>query len=506
MSLKKRYDALLPLRDPFMDRAQEASKYTLPHLMPRDGHSKSSKLPTPYQSVGARGVSNLAAKLLIALFPPGHPFFKLDVDKFTIDKISEDEQARAEFDKALSDVEQSVMSHVESSPLRTSAFETLKHLIATGNGLMYKPPGSKRGDIRFYDLSKYVVKRDASGNVLEGVLKESISPSMVSEEVRRACDCEDMNADTKNVDLYTGFKYEDGKCVVTQEINDKAVPDAKDEYPEDKSPWIVLRMQKVDGEDYGRGYVEEYLGDLISLEGLTKAIVKGSAAAAKVVFLVNPNGTTKATDLNKAQSGDFKTGRADDVTSLGLDKFADFRVAKDTIDMIERRVAQGFLLNSAVQRDAERVTAAEVQYMAQELDDALGGIYSILAQEFQLPLVRRYMQDLMNQKKLPELPEELVNPVIVTGMDALGRTADLAKLDTLVGDIFSLSPEIASQYIDLSNYIKRKGAYLRIDTEGLIRTQQQVDQANQKAQMQQMLQEMGPQMMQGVMEQQKGNK
>ena len=43
----------------------------------------------------------------------------------------------------------------------------------------------------------------------------------------------------------------------------------------------------VDGEDYGRGRVEEFLGDLQSLESLTQAITEGSAAAAKVVFLVS---------------------------------------------------------------------------------------------------------------------------------------------------------------------------------------------------------------------------
>lgn len=504
MTLKARYEALTTSRDPFLSRARLASQYTLPHLIPPDGHSAHSNLPTPYQSVGARGVANLSAKLLLALLPPGHPFFKLDIDKFTLQELAQDTEARAEFDKAMSDVEQSIMSHVESSPIRISTFEIMKHLLVAGNVLIYKPPGSKKSDIRVYDLTKYVCKRDTSGNLMEMILKESISPSMLSEEVREACECDKGGQDFKNVDLFTGIKREQSKWVVTQEINGKPVPNVRDEYPLDKSPWIVLRMQKIDGEDYGRGYVEEFLGDLISLEGLTKAIVKGSAAAAKVIFLVDPNSTTKATDLSKASSGDFKTGRATDVTTLGLDKFADFRVALDTIDRIERRVAQGFLLSASVQRDAERVTAAEVQFMAQELDDALGGIYSILAQEFQMPLITRIIEDLTNQRKLPELPSEVVNPVIVTGMDALGRNADLAKLDTLVRDIFALSPEIASQYINLSNYIKRKGAYLRLDTDGLIRTQEEVDQANQQNQMQAMLQQMGPQVLQGVIDQQKG--
>jgi hypothetical protein len=215
---------------------------------------------------------------------------------------------------------------------------------------------------------------------------------------------------------------------------------------------------------------------------------------------VDPNSTTKATDLAKSESGDFKTGRASDVTSLGLDKFADFRVALDTIDRIERRVAQGFLMNASVQRDAERVTATEIQLIAQELDDALGGIYSILAQEYQIPLVTRVVVDMTSDSKLPELPEELVTPTIVTGLDALGRNADLAKLDALVGDLFNLSPEIANQYLNLSNYIKRRGAYLRIDIDGLVRTEEEIAQSQQQNQSMQMLQQFGPQVLQGFID------
>lgn len=501
-TLKSRYDKLMASREPFLRRARAAAEHTLPMLLPQEGTTAATNFKSQFQSVGAHGVTTLSAKLLLALLPPGHAFFKLDVDKFTLAEIAGTDEARGEFDKAMSDVEQTILSYIEASPLRTSTFEAMKHLLVAGNVLMYKPPASPTGDVRVYDLTKYVTKRDAAGNLMELVLKERISPTVLPENIRTACQCDKTEAETKDIDLYTGIKRAGDKWVVHQELNDIKVPGAEDAYPLDKNPWIVLRLQKIDGEDYGRGYVEEFLGDLISLEGLMKAIVKGSAAASKVLFFVQPNSVTRASDCNKAASGDFVTGRADDISSLGLDKFADFRVALEAIDRIEKRLGSAFMLNGSVQRDAERVTAEEVRFMARELDDALGGIYSILAQEFQLPLIRRIIPDMVVLGKLPELPEQIINPVIVTGLDALGRTADLSKLDNLVRDIFALSPEIASKYVDLSNYIKRRGAYLRIDTDGLIRSQEEVDKADQQAQMQQMMQQMGPQMMQGAMQSQ----
>ena len=45
-------------------------------LFPKETDTSSTKYDTPYQSVGARGVNNLVAKLMLALFPPNAPFFR----------------------------------------------------------------------------------------------------------------------------------------------------------------------------------------------------------------------------------------------------------------------------------------------------------------------------------------------------------------------------------------------------------------------------------------------
>ena len=50
-----------------------------------------------------------------------------------------------------------------------------------------------------------------------------------------------------------------------------------------------------------------------------------------------------------------------------------------------------YLLNVVV-RDSERTTAEEVRMTTQELQDSLGGIYGILSQEFQLPLLEENYQ------------------------------------------------------------------------------------------------------------------
>ena len=55
--------------------------------------------------------------------------------------------------------------------------------------------------------------------------------------------------------------------------------------------------------------VGQFIGDLKSLEGLSQALVEGSAAAAKVVFTVSPSSTTKPSTLAAAGNGAIIQGR-----------------------------------------------------------------------------------------------------------------------------------------------------------------------------------------------------
>jgi hypothetical protein len=232
---------------------------------------------------------------------------------------------------------------------------------------------------------------------------------------------------------------------------------------------------------------------LQSLESLTRAIVEGSAAAAKVLFLVNPNGTTRHKSLSESPNGAIVQGNAGDVSTLQLNKFNDFRVAAETINQIKDRLAQNFLLTSSAIRNAERVTAEEIRLISQELNAALGGIFSLLSNDLQAPLLSRLMSVMEKNKKMPKLPKDLVNPVIVTGLDSLGRQGDLNSLDSfLLGSSQVLGPEAVANFVNVSEYIKRRATALGIKTAGLIKTQEQLAQEQQQAQLMQMAEKLGP--------------
>mgnify|MGYP003651575782 FL=1 len=61
------YERWQGLRETYLERARDASKLTIPTLIPQAGLTSSTKFPTPFQSVGSRGVNNLANALNISL-------------------------------------------------------------------------------------------------------------------------------------------------------------------------------------------------------------------------------------------------------------------------------------------------------------------------------------------------------------------------------------------------------------------------------------------------------
>lgn len=490
----QRYKELEALRQPFLDRGREASKLTLPHIMPPEGYRDANggtKLYQPWQSIGARGVNNLASKILFVALPPNTPFFRLKIDENTLSELAgEDPTVKSSLEEALGKIEGRAMDHVEHIALRIGFQEATKHLIITGNALAYLPDTENDG-MRVFGLDRYVAMRDASGNLMELLTKERVAHSTLDDEVKSKLTADKYKkhdgSNEPEVDLYTWVTRESDQWRVVQFVDDIRVDETEGTYPLDKLPWMPLRWNRIDGEDYGRGLAEEYMGDLRALEGLSMAIVKFAAGAARVVALNDPNGMTDSDDVTGADDWEVISGRAGDISFLQIEKYPDFQVAKATADEITRRLMQGFLMVNSVQRDGERVTAEEIRYMASELEDTLGGVYSTLAQEFQRPLVGILLDSLRKLRKIPKLPKGLVNPQIITGLEALGRGHDLKKLDTfLLGlrDLFG--PEALASEVHLNEYLKRRAAALGVDPKGLVKTPEE-KQAEQQAMMQQQM-------------------
>lgn len=481
-------------RESYLDRAQECASLTIPMLYPPDGFTDTERITTPFQGLGARGVNNLASKLLLALFPPNSPFFRLKVEDKIIAELNAlgEPNVQSEIETSLANIERQVNETIESGGMRVVFFEAIKHLLVAGNVLIHLP---KEG-IRIFRLDQFCVTRDGMGNVTEIVTKECVSEDALPPDLKEIVENDDEFKDSEEIEIWTCVHREDENTYISYQMigNTKEIPGTRGKHKADELPWIPLRLSAIAGESYGRSFVEEYLGDLRSLEGLTKAIVEGSTAAARLVMMVRPNGTTRRADLAKAENGAIITGHAEDVTFLQVQKFNDFRVAGETIASIGTRLASAFLLNSSVQRNADRVTAEEIRYMAQELEEALGGVYSVLAQEWQLPLLRRILARLKKSGEIPNLPKTGIKPMVVTGVEALGRGHDLNKLQiffTVMQQTFG--PQIFAERVKVDEAIRRMLSSLGLDGKNLIKTDEELaQQQNQQMMQQAVMKGIGP--------------
>ena len=486
-SVKTLYEKMDQDRAPYLDRAREVSKLTLPFLMPPAGHTSTATLPTPWTNMGARGVNNLASKMLLTLIPPS-PFFRLSIDNQTLAGLDESGQLRSQLEEKLMVAEQAIVREIEKSSIRPVIYEAFRHLIVAGNCLLFV---NEEG-VRSFGLDQYVIHRDPMGNVEKIITKAVIGSNQLDPKVLARLKTNDPGRDEDTHELYTCIKAKGKKFDVFQSVSGVIIEDSIGSYTEASMPYIALRWNLISGASYGRGLGEEVLGDLKTSAGLIKALVEGTAASAKVLFLVSPNGSTRARQLAESENGAILQGNANDVSVVRVDKHSDFRVALETIRMINTRLEHNFLLTQSVTRDAERVTAREIDVLKENLDAALGGTFSQLSQSFQLPLVKRMMHMMTKSKALPAMPKELVSPVITTGLESLGRTHDLAKLDAFIGGVIqTMGPQMVQQYVNVGDYLKRRAAALGINTKGLIKTEEQVSQETQQAQQMQMAQKLG---------------
>lgn len=497
---KSLYDRLASRREPFLCRARDAAKLTIPSLMPPEGHTRTNMLAAPYQGIGARGVNNLASKLLLSLFPPNAPFFRFKVDEYAEGVIEQIGDAKSEVELALGQLTNPIMDELERIAFRVHAHEALKQLVVTGNILMFLPD---KGGARNFLLNQYVVDRDPMGSLETIVIKEMVAPevlaarNVVIEDASK--EGEDFNPDNE-LEIYTIiFRAKKNTFFVWQEYDGKEIQGSRGRYQEKSLPWIPLRFSKLANESYGRGLIEEYQGPLKAAEGLTKSILEGSAASARLIGLVNPNGSTKAADLNSAPNGGFVPGNAEDVEFLQVLKHADLSVAERALDSLESTLGSAFLLNSSLIRHSERTTAEEVRFTAQELEDTLGGVYSVLSLEFQTPVVNRTIAKLKRQRRFPPLPKS-VSPSIITGLEALGRNHELNSLDAYITGAVQVLGEAAIKRIEVGDYMTRRATALGIDPEGLVTTDEEFAQQEQQAALAAAAQSAAPQLAKGAVD------
>ena len=236
MTAKSSYDRLSSDRSQFLNSARQAADLTLPYLIREDEHFTKGalKLPTPWQSTGAKGVVTLASKLMLALLPPQTSFFKLQVNDINLPEDLGPE-IRSEMDLSFAKIERTIMESIAASTDRVIVHQALKHLVVAGNALIFM---SKEG-LKLYPLNRYVVDRDGNGNVIEIVTKETISKKLIKKnypefkEPQPNTPSDNSSRHDDECDVYTHCTRDNNRWVWHQEIEDQILSKSMSKAPLD---------------------------------------------------------------------------------------------------------------------------------------------------------------------------------------------------------------------------------------------------------------------------------
>lgn len=507
--LQHRWTELDNKRTSILQLCEEYASWTLPYLFPTAAAMTTTKdieLQNSKDSIGAQGVNHLSNKVVATLFPGQRLFFRLHVDAetkkliakamqiqgdvSTVDAKANLERVIAEADTELLEVEKEAEEYMNMVAYRPVAVHAAKLLIVTGNALMYHPDNKP---VQCYGLKNYCVVRDIAGQVIEIMTKEckafSTFAPAVQEQLRalRPMRHPKQYKENDEVTIYTQIKLEDdGKFHVKQAGDHVTLNTEGAVWTKATLPWIPLTWNLVQGEDYGRGLVAEYAGAFHAVNVLNNSLLNIAAIMGDIKFLVNPASVLDVPEMNRAAPGTYHSGREGDITTPKVDKISDAQFIQSMIERYERQIAQAFLLNSQLTRNAERVTAEEIRRDANELEMSNGGIYSRMAAQWQLPTATIVL-DQINFKGVGDG----IEPSIITGMDSLSRSSEMDNMHMLLIDLGALNnvPEDIRVYIRKPEYIAFCGKNRQIDYQVFTKTETEVQEEMAKQQAMIMAQE-----------------
>jgi hypothetical protein len=455
-------------RETVLTNSEKYAGWTIPNIFPNDPLTSEDEMQGDYQSVGAQAVTFLANKIMMALFQPSRPFFRVVLtDKQMQGVTATTGMNKAQIEESLAEMERKALREMEKLNGRVVLTDIITQLVVTGNSLLYIPPDEK---MQNYSVRDYTILRDLRGGLVKLIIRETKSVSSLSDELAALAAKESYEADA-DISIYTGIlKVGKDQYVVWQELEDIcSCHKSIGRYTEDALPWVPLTWNLSRNKDYGSSLVELYAGDFHSLSTIAEAILDYTTIVTDLKVLVDPAGMTDVRKLNEAASGDYVHGREEDIFVHTANVSDASTFLDNQFTKIERRISAAFLMNTGVTRQAERVTAEEIRMQAQELESSLGGVYSRLAQELQTPLAKRLLA------QLDPLFKD-VEPVVVTGLESLSRNSELDRTRAFVADLaaFADVPEEVRLRLNFDGVISVLGAGHGIDYKSILKSDEQV--------------------------------
>lgn len=471
--------------------------------MPREGYQDGGALPQPYQSIGALAVNAFVGRASGEQYPADRPHFVMDLTPEALFDDTVPDDVKRLFRDQLSRDSQTVMLTMEqagnaaSGPSGMGFYATkqqsLAQIAVAGNVCERLNPDLS---ITAFRLDSYVVQRDGAGRVTRVITREKVDPASLSDDklakmgVTRE-ELDEKSPHDRSRDLYTSccWDYAKKRWCLCQQIDGVEIHESDHKF----SPYTVVALALVPGDSYGRGVIELAFGDLSTYNELCKCVIDAAGMASKLVPCIDPNSTTRPSELAKASGEVVITPVRDnvvrDIAFLKLDKTADMSFVLKAMEVIAERLGRALSLLSESVRQSERTTAYEVSAVTiTQQQESMLSVFASVADQLDGPQVQAAIERCREKGIIARPSAETakgIRVVLLTGQTALaaqartGRMLSLAQLETTLG-------EQPGTYMDRGVLYRAIARNQRVDEPGLVKTEAQVAAAQQAAIQQQL--------------------
>lgn len=484
-------------RSAVLDRAREASSKTLPWIFPPSGTTQDNQLPRTFSSQTAKGIVQLASRITAAVIPfNGIPFFEFSLPQPT-EKTEQSDAMVSGMRQVTTSAENQILQDLYASNLRVALNEAFIHAQITGTHIV-----KAHEDLTYQNipLQNFVMKRDGAGRLIEFIYKELVDPARMPKGLEKFDETgvprpgsqtgifRTEPANKKLEEIFTKYSFD----------QDKDRWDWEQEFREENitkghrknNNCMVIRWGLIAGENYGRSKCDEIMGDIRSAEGLARSLFEQAGAAARGLIGVNPAGFTNIDDLSNAVNWGYVAMREEDVFGFGLNINQQIASTHSALAFVENKISEAFLMISpSTNAGRDRVTATENRLNAQQLEQGLSGFISQAANDIQIPLVFNRLEDMQKQNPDDEqlealrevLEQNAIGVQIKTGLDALGRELDHARLLEVAELAVRMPPE-GQITVNFNKLMRELVKTSGLNREEVIRSEEEVQKIQQAQQ------------------------
>lgn len=445
--IERLFTAMHAEKGDLVERCRMYAAWTIPALVPPEG-GEVSKIVTSYIRNGPRLIHTLSNKIVEAMFPQSRPFFSVGLNTDIENKLRAEvgpEKVAAtnvQVNAEARYLERYAMSKMNLIEYRPKAVEAAQMLIVTGNTVIRR---LRSGDRAVYGIADFGIRRDISGRAYDIVFKDMMGYEELPDAAKEVAQMKQSKDHTYHADsrtakypFYTRVMKVDDAWVQTYEVCGITLTESA-VFSEIDRPFIDLVWSLPRGYNYARGLVEEHANTFHNLNTLSEAIIDIGNMLADIKWIVGPTSMLDVNALNSSPRGSYHAGDSKDVAALMADKARELQALTVLQESSELELAKAFLMQNGSVRQAERVTAYEVQLNALELEGAFGGLYSRLALAWQ-DKEARYLLSTLNLKSISK---KLLDIRISTGIENLARETALSAFRAAVSDLqlFDAVPE-----------------------------------------------------------------